>query len=310
VQSRWSLRRARALVGSKFLLIGGLVGFVLVCWLIELLLGLDAIHPGPLFSIPIAIIPAGLWLGFFYLWDRNEPEPKTFVAGVCALGALVAAPLAEFVLAQAAPSLGLAQRSLSPWALDRIVHAVLVIGLAQEMCKYTVVRYTIYLSSEFDEPMDGVVYMMAVGTGFAVWINYRQLSRADGIFLSTATAQAVVTTLAHASVAGVLGYVMGRAKFTRRKAPVRGLLLMLGLLGAAALNGQFGLIEGWLAPAGIETQPWRGIAYAAGLASLVFFMVMLMSRRLLATSPFRAYEVHEPADGRDAREGAGAAGAP
>ena len=297
MQSRWSLRRARALVGSKFLLIGGLVGFVFVCWLIELILGLDAIHPGALFSAPIAVIPAALWLGFFYLWDRHEPEPKTFVAGVCALGALVAAPLAEFVLAQAAPPLGLAQRSLSPWALDRVVHAVLVVGLAQEMCKYFVVRYTIYLSREFDEPMDGVVYMMAVGTGFAVWFNYRAISRDDGVFLSTATAQAVVTTLAHASVAGFLGYVMGRAKFTRRRAPVRGLLLMLGLLGAAALNGLFVLIEGGLAPS-----PWKAIVYAAGLAALVFSVVMLMSRRLLATSPFRAHELHE--ETAPAREGA------
>jgi RsiW-degrading membrane proteinase PrsW (M82 family) len=278
-------------VGSKFLLIGGLVGFVFVSWLVELMFGIDeAIHPGPLFAIPISIVPAGLWLGFFYLWDRHEPEPKHFVAGVCALGALVAAPLAEFVLSQAVPTLSLAQRSLSPWSLERVVHAVLVVGLAQEMCKYTVVRYTIYLSREFDEPMDGVVYMMAVGTGFAVWINYRQMSAADGMFLSTATAQAVVTTLAHASVAGVLGYVMGRAKFTRRRAPARGLLLMLGLLGAAALNGQFGLVEGWLSPSGVDAHPWRGIAFAAGLASLVFLGVMFASRRLLLTSPFRLPE--------------------
>jgi protease PrsW len=288
VQSRWSLRRARALVGSKFLLIGGLVGFVLVSWLVELVLGLDhPIHPGSLFSIPIAIIPAGLWLGFFYLWDRHEPEPKHFVAGVSALGALVAAPLAEFVLAQAVPSAALAQQSLSPWSLDRLVYAILVIGLAQELCKYTVVRYTIYLSREFDEPMDGVVYMMAAGTGFAVWLNYRELSRLDGVFLSTATANAVVTTLVHASVAGWLGYVMGRAKFSRRRAPVRGLLLMLGLLGAAALNGQFGLVEIWLDPSGVAAHPWRNIAFAAGLASAVFAGLMLASQRLLAASPFR-----------------------
>jgi protease PrsW len=288
VQSRWSLRRARALVGSKFLLIGGLVGFVMMSWLVELVFSLDKpIHLGSLFSIPIAIIPAALWLGFFYLWDRHEPEPKHFVAGVSALGALVAAPLAEFVLAQAAPSVALAQHSLSPWALDRLVHAVLVIGLAQELCKYTVVRYTIYLSREFDEPMDGVVYMMAVGTGFAVWINYRELSRLNGVFLSAATAKAVVTTLAQASVAGVLGYVMGRAKFSRRKAPMRGLLLMLGLLGAAALNGQFGLVEVWLDPSGVAAHPWRGIVFAAGLASMVFLGVMLAAQRLLAASPFR-----------------------
>lgn len=291
MQSRWSLRRARALVGSKFLLIAGLVGFVLLAWLIELVVGLDEpIRPGTLFSIPVAVIPAGLWLGFFYLWDRQEPEPKHFVAGVCALGALVAAPLAEFVLAEAVPPLVLAQRSLSPWALDRLVYSILVVGLAQEMCKYTVVRYTIYMSREFDEPMDGVVYMMAVGTGFAVWINYRQMSGVEGVFLSTAAAQAVVNTLAHASVAGVLGYVMGRAKFSRRRAPLRGLLLMLGLLLAAFFNGLFGLIEVWIAPEGLAGDPWRGILAAAGLASLLFLGVMLGSRRLLAASPFRIPE--------------------
>ena len=255
------------------------------------MIGLDEpVHLGPLFSAPLALVPAGLWLGFFYLWDRQEPEPKHFVAGVCALGALVAAPLAEFVLSEAVPPLVLAQRSLSPWALDRMVYAILVVGLAQEMCKYTVVRYTIYLSREFDEPMDGVVYMMAVGTGFAVWINYHQMSRGGGVFLSTAAAQAVVTTLAHASVAGVLGYVMGRAKFSRRKAPVRGMLLMLGLFGAAALNGAFGLLEVWIAPSGIAAEPWRGILLAAGLAALVFLLVMLGSRRLVALSPFRVPE--------------------
>ncbi len=295
MQSRWSLRRARALVGSKFLLIAGLVGFVLLAWLVELVVGLDEpIRPGTLFSIPVAVIPAGLWLGFFYLWDRQEPEPKHFVAGVCALGALVAAPLAEFVLAEAVPPLVLAQRSLSPWGLDRLVYSILVIGLAQEMCKYTVVRYTIYLSREFDEPMDGVVYMMAVGTGFAVWINYRQMSGLEGVFLSTAAAQAVVNTLAHASVAGVLGYVMGRAKFSRRRAPLRGLLLMLGLLGAAFFNGVFGLIEVWVTPEGLARDPWSGILAAAGLASLLFLGVMLGSRRLLAASPFRIPEPVRP----------------
>ena len=118
------------------------------------------------------------------------------------------------------------------------------------MCKYAVVRYTIYMSREFDEPMDGIVYMMACGTGFAVWVNYHRALGPGPLGLSSRrrAAQAVVTTLAHASFAGALGYVMGRAKFSRRSAPVRGILLMLGLLGAAVLNGQFTVVENWVAP--------------------------------------------------------------
>ncbi len=286
---RWSLRRVRILVGTKFRLIAGLVGFVIVAWLVEQILGLH--HPvdlGPLLAGLMAGIPAALWLGFFYLMDRHEPEPKQLVVGVCVLGALIAAPLADFVQYRAVPPVALEVHGLSQLSLDHVIYAVLVAGLAQETCKYAVVRYTVYMSREFDEPMDGIVYMMACGTGFAVWVNYHRLSgQGHQVYLSTGAAQAVVTTLAHASFAGALGYVMGRAKFSRRSAPVRGILLMLGLLGAAALNGQFSLVKNWIEQAGMAQHPWRGVGYAAACASGVFAVIWLVSQRLLADSPFR-----------------------
>jgi RsiW-degrading membrane proteinase PrsW (M82 family) len=222
------------------------------------------------------------------MMDRHEPEPKQLVVGVCVLGALVAAPLADFVLHHAVPSLPLAVRGLDALSFDRIIDAVLVVGLAQEMCKYAVVRYTIYMSREFDEPMDGIVYMMACGTGFAVWVNYHRLSeQGHQVVLSTGAAQAVVTTLAHASFAGALGYVMGRAKFSRRSAPVRGILLMGGLLGAAALNGQFTVVQDYVSQIGMAQHPWHGVAYAAGCATIVFMLIWWGAQRLLAESPFR-----------------------
>lgn len=286
---RWSLRRARALVGTKFLLIAGLVGFVLIAWLVELVAGIhDAVNLGPILAGVMAGIPAVFWLGFFYMMDRHEPEPKQLVAGVCVLGALIAAPLADFVQHQAVPPVALGVPGLSAFSLDRVVYAVLVLGLSQEMCKYAVVRYTIYMSREFDEPMDGIVYMMACGTGFAVWVNYHRLSGQNHeVYLSIGAAQAVVTTLAHASFAGLLGYVMGRAKFSRRSAPVRGILMMVGLLGAAALNGQFTLVENRVLSRGLAQQPWYGVGYAALSAAAMFALIWLGSLRLLAASPFR-----------------------
>lgn len=285
---RWSIRRARVLVGTKFVLIAGLVGFVLIAWLIELITGLHhAVQLGPLLALVMAGIPALFWLGFFYLMDRHEPEPKQLVAGVCLLGAMVAAPLADFVQYQAVPPLALEVHGIDALSLDRVLEAVLIAGLAQEMCKYAVVRYTIYLSREFDEPMDGIVYMMACGTGFAVWTNYHHLAGGSSVYLSNAAAQTVVTTLAHASFAGALGYVMGRAKFSRRRAGVRGALLFLGLLGAAALNGQFAVIENWVQTRGMVQQPWRGVGYAAAFAASVFAIIWFAAQRLLAQSPFR-----------------------
>jgi RsiW-degrading membrane proteinase PrsW (M82 family) len=288
-QQRWSIRRARLLIGTKFMLIAGLVGFVVVAWLVELVAGLDrAVHVGPLLAALMAVIPAAFWLGFFYLMDRHEPEPKALIVGVCVLGALVAAPLADFVQYQAVPPVALEVHGLSAWSADRLVYAILIQGLAQEMCKYAAVRYTVYLSREFDEPMDGIVYMMACGTGFAVWVNYHTLARqGHSVILSTAAAQVVIITLAHASFSGALGYVMGRAKFSRRSAPVRGILLMLGLLGAAMLNGQFTIVESWVRQSEMAQHPWRGLAYAALCATGVFAVIWLASQRLLRNSPFR-----------------------
>ncbi|HEX4452932.1 MAG TPA: PrsW family glutamic-type intramembrane protease [Kofleriaceae bacterium] len=286
---RWSLRRARAFVGTKFLLVAGLVGFVIVAWLAELIAGLHRpVDLGPLLAGLMATVPAALWLGFFYLMDRHEPEPKQLVAGVCVLGALVAAPLADFVQYQAVPPLALEIHGLSPLSLDRVIYAVFVLGLAQEVCKYAAVRYSIYMSREFDEPMDGIVYMMACGTGFAVWINYHRLSgQGHHVILSKEAAQTVVTTLAHASFAGFLGYVMGRAKFSQRTPFLRGTLLMGGLLGAAALNGVFTLVESWVTQSGMAQHPWRGVFFAALCASAVFAVIWWVSQGALARSPFR-----------------------
>jgi len=271
------------------MLVAGLVGFIVVCWLGELVAGLHRpVHLGPALAGFMAGIPAVLWLGFFYLLDRHEPEPKQLVVGVSILGALIAAPVADFVVSFVVPPVALPQHALSAFSLDRLVHAVLVVGLAQEMCKYACVRYTVYMSREFDEPMDGIVYMMACGTGFAVWVNYHRLSgQGHQVYLSTGAAQAVVTTLAHASFAGALGYVMGRAKFSRRSAPMRGALLLGGLLGAALLNGQFSVVENAVQQSGMALHPWRGVFYAAVCASAVFAVIWFAAQRLLRESPFK-----------------------
>jgi hypothetical protein len=62
---------------------------------------------------------------------------------------------------------------------------------------------------------------------------------------------------------------------------------MLGLLGAAILNGQFTIVESWVIQSGMAQHPWRGVGYAALCASAVFGVIWLASQRLLNASPFR-----------------------
>src|SRR5690606_12710960 len=114
-------------------------------------------------------------LGYFYAQDRHEPEPKHYVAGIYLLGAFVAAPLAGFLVDLAAPASRPGVVALAPLAAGPVVWALLVVAVAQELSKYLVVRYTVYLTAEFDEPMDGIVYMTAAGIGFATYENYQYL---------------------------------------------------------------------------------------------------------------------------------------
>lgn len=270
------------------ILVGGLLAFVGVAYGAERVFGLD--HPvqlAPLVSLLFAAIPAFLWLAYFYLQDAKEPEPKHYVFGVYLLGAFVAAPLAGWVtttLVPVGPKAG-----LHWYDGDRLVRTILVIALVQEFTKYLVVRYTVYLSDEFDEPMDGIVYMTAAGIGFATAENFRYFQGLDGeVFLAIGASNAVVTTLAHACFAGVLGYALGRAKHGFASDGGRTGELLAGLFVATLLNGGFAALENVVKVSGVKMQAWRGLAWAAGFAAVVFFAVSFLMRRQQQAAPARS----------------------
>jgi RsiW-degrading membrane proteinase PrsW (M82 family) len=277
--------RHKIIVGTEIVLLLGLVGFVAA------MVGFEHVAPGPaklgqLSALVFAAIPSALWLGYFYLQDRNEPEPKQLVGGVFILGACVAAPLANFV----ADLIPVAGADLDPLGAHRVLSNILLTGVVQEMAKYAVVRYTIYQHREFDEPMDGIIYMTAAGIGFAAAQNYHHLVSLGGsVVLSQAAMNTVINTLAHACFGGVLGYALGVAKFSKVAPLRRGAILFAGLCAAAVLNGVFTALEDRVTLAGVNSgAAWRGLAWAAGFSAVVFFAVSSLMKRQLAASPFRA----------------------
>ena len=287
-----SIRRIRTVVTTELLMLLGLVGFVAIAYLVEAITGVHgALRLSPLAALAVAAVPALLWLVYFHAQDRSEPEPRTYVIGVYLLGAFAAGPLSHFLTSLATPSIPLDSASIEPFALDRLLHSFLVVGMTQELCKYVCVRFTVYPSAEFDEPIDGIIYMTAAGIGFATWSNYHYLQGHDGqVFLTAGAIHAVVTTLAHACFAGVMGYALGRAKFSAGSALGRSVTLTLGLLVAAALNGQFRVVQSMVSSSGMSAQPWRGVAYVVGFAAAVFVITSILMGRLLAQSPHKRRE--------------------
>ncbi len=230
-----------------------------------------------LVSVALAVVPALVWLFFFYQQDRLEPEPKGYVISVFVLGALLAAavglPLTRDVF-RAPDWLG-----RSP--VTNLLGSILVVGFVYEFLKYAAVRYSVYPLAEFDERVDGIVYGTAAGLGFATVLNIHYVVDSGGVNLQVGVIHVVVTALAQASFAGVTGYFLGRAKFEHE--PLW--WMPAGLTCAAVLNGLFTYARGELTRTGISLaggggfNPWPGLLLALGVAVVVFGALNWLIRR-------------------------------
>lgn len=249
---------------DEFVLIISLIVFVGVVYALD-----GAIQPvftpnTLLFTgIVLALIPAAIWLVFFYMQDRAEPEPKGYVLGVFALGGLLAAgigiPLVENFF------------RVSHWlhndTLTTILGGILVIGFTQEFLKYAAVRYSVYHSDEYDEPTDGVIYATAAGLGYATMLNVNFVVSNGGVDLGTGVIRIAVVALAQAAFAGVTGYFLGRAKFESEQI----WWMPLGITLAATFNGLFNWLLGYVTRPtislnGASTNIWMGLVLAAVVA--------------------------------------------
>ena len=264
---------------DELILIAGLIVFVGVVYALDsafhtLLTGSNLLVAG----VIIAFVPAFIWLTFFYLQDRLEPEPKQFVLGMFVLGAVLAAaigiPLVENVF------------RVSHWlyadTMTTLIGGILVVGFTQEFIKYAAVRYTMYHSDEFDEMPDGIVYATAAGLGYATMLNIQFVVSNGGVDLGAGVIRMAVVALAQASFAGITGYFLGRAKFESE--PIW--WMPLGITLAAVLNGLFNWLRGRvvqsnLSLTGASVNPWLGLAFAAVVAFVTMGILVWLMRRAL-----------------------------
>ena len=228
-------------------------------------------------GVGLALITAWLWLGFFYIQDTLEPEPKSYVLGVFALGALLATAVGIPILRD----LFRVQDWLGFDALSTVLGSILVVGFVQEFLKYAAVRYSVYPTAEFDERMDGILYGTASGLGYATALNIAYVVSSGGVDLAMGCIRIVVTALAQASFSGISGYFLARAKFEDK--PIW--WLPLGLSIAAVLNGLFVVLWGSVARSdSLMSQttagPWLGLALAAGFAVSTLVVVLVLMRRV------------------------------
>jgi RsiW-degrading membrane proteinase PrsW (M82 family) len=222
-------------------------------------------------GIVLALIPAAIWMVFFYRQDRLEPEPKQYVVGVFVLGMVLCNGVAIPVVNQ----LFQVNEWLPTNTATHIIGAILVVGITQEFLKYAAVRYSVYMTPEFDERIDGIIYGTAVGLGFAAMLNIHYVIANGGVDLTVGVIRIAVTTLAQASFSGITGFFLGRAKFEVE--PVW--WQALGVTIAATANGLFHWARGEITQVGLAVKPWLGLLLAAIVAVATFASLWVLMRR-------------------------------
>jgi RsiW-degrading membrane proteinase PrsW (M82 family) len=231
-----------------------------------------------MFIALVAAAPSLALLTYFYLRDRYEREP---------IGHLVAAYLLGMFAMLAASGTG---AQIENWvSLDwlrsggepaRLFDAFVLAGVVEELAKWVVLVAAVYAWREFDEPMDGLIYGVAIALGFAALENFLFLSSRG---LAIAWHRAIFAVPAHALFGGCMGFYVGRAKF----APAAGtgthrfwLSLTLSFIVPVGFHGayDFALLHG------LGWKVWTAVT----LLSLAFWVFVLRRvKRAERASPYR-----------------------
>ena len=159
-------------------------------------------------TMVVAAAPALFLITFFYLKDRYEREPLLHILIAFALG--LYAMVAAHGLATLAESWISTRWLITAGEAGRLIDSFALAGFIEELSKWVVLMTAIYHWDEFDEPLDGVVYGVAVALGFATLENFLFVAR---LGLGVAWQRALFAVPAHALFGATMGYYAGRTKF-------------------------------------------------------------------------------------------------
>lgn len=154
-------------------------------------------------AITAGLAPGIALLCYFYLKDRLNMEPLHMVIRSFLFGVLIVFPIMFLQYIFQAENV-----MMGPFQYNFIAA-----GLLEESLKWLVLIFAVYHHPHFDERYDGIVYSTAVSLGFASFENIFYLF-ANGI--QYAIGRALLPVTSHALFGVIMGYYLGKAKFTEQ----------------------------------------------------------------------------------------------
>lgn len=153
-----------------------------------------------------------------------------------------------------------------------------VVGFSEETSKFLGLRFYSYRKKSFDEPLDGIVYSVMVSMGFATLENVMYVMKyaEAGQGLQVGIQRMFLSVPAHASFAVVMGYFVGKAKFSSGKSFI---LMLTGLLIAIFFHGTYDFFLFLPTYSHIGKELSEGLLAGGAIGS--YIVCLILSRKLI-----------------------------
>jgi len=166
--------------------------------------------------IALAVLPALILLFYTYQQDKMQREPVKMVAKGFLFGCL--SVFCSFFISVPALNLGLFPEEIhSFW--DAFRQAFFGAAIPEETAKLFCLWLFLRKNPYFDERMDGIVYAVSVGMGFAAFENVEYLFAAGTDWVTTGIGRSLTAIPGHFGFAVLMGYFFSLNHFDRYRAP-------------------------------------------------------------------------------------------
>ncbi|MBB5178700.1 RsiW-degrading membrane proteinase PrsW (M82 family) [Planomicrobium koreense] len=171
--------------------------------------------------LTVAIAPSLALFSYFYLRDDFAEEPSKLIFQCFIYGAVLTFPILfiQYVFdVEGVFSRVFAQKVFFP-------------SIVEEFFKWLVLIIAVYRHIDFEDPYDGILYGASVSLGFATIENILYLFEFG---MQTAFLRAFLPVSSHALFGVVMGFYLGKAKFSTGKSGRK--WLGVALLGSLILH--------------------------------------------------------------------------
>ena len=151
-------------------------------------------------TLLITIVPSILILLYFFLSDKFK-EPKGSIALVFFLGICICLP-AGYINS-------FMENNFKDIFSERLLFSFLGPAWCEELLKFIILYFIVLKRNEFNEPMDGIVYGVAVSLGFATLENYEYVFILAEKWEIDPYTMAIWRSYSAVPMHGLLGCVMG-----------------------------------------------------------------------------------------------------